>query len=148
MRIDEKTKKLIGEVAQTLTNFRNKPELNAFATAEDIVGKCLGNSPQQSSMLPTAIKEGVKDVFRELDKLRGYKLPKRNAEAQSIQHMLKRNYTAKQIVDVWKRLKDQPFWKDKELFMMTVESQIGAMLKTADPQAKFKNQKYGHLVKR
>lgn len=68
----------------------------------------------------------VKQVFDGLDKLRGYRPPKRNAEAASIIKMLK-NYTPDQIIETWQTMKRDKFWADKELYMMSVESQIGAV---------------------
>uniref|UniRef100_A0A6M3LJD7 Uncharacterized protein n=1 Tax=viral metagenome TaxID=1070528 RepID=A0A6M3LJD7_9ZZZZ len=71
--------------------------------------------------------EKVKEVFGKLDKLRGYRPPKRKAEAASIIRMLKR-YTPNQIIATWESLKQDKFWQNQELFMMSVESQIGAII--------------------
>jgi len=79
------------------------------------------------------IGEKVKEIFGKLDELRGYRPPKRKAEAASIIRMLK-HYTPDQITNAWQRLKQDKFWQDKELFMMTVESQIGAVLKNGTYQ--------------
>ena len=49
----------------------------------------------------TPIGEQVKEVFYEIDKLRGYRPPKRNAEAASIQRMIKKGYNSKQILECW-----------------------------------------------
>ena len=70
--------------------------------------------------------EKVKEVFAQLDKLRGYRPPKRKAEAASILRMLKA-YSPDQIIRTWETLKKDKFWDNKELFMMSVESQIGAI---------------------
>jgi len=72
--------------------------------------------------------EKVKEVFLKLDNERGYRPPKRNAEAASILRMLK-TYTPNQILGAYKTLKQDKFWQGKELYMMSVESQIGAMVK-------------------
>lgn len=92
-------------------------------------------------------------VFKLLDEARGYRVSvKRGAEAASILRMLKK-YSPEQIIDTWKLLKSRDFYKDKELFMMSVESQIGAAIKTngsdyiLDP-GKFQNQKFGSVVQR
>ena len=90
---------------------------------------------------PQGIK--VKEVFARLDKLRGYRPPKRKAEAASILRMLK-TYTPDQIIETWQKIKQDKFWQDKELFMMTVESQIGAVLNTKTNQPA---EKYSHMVK-
>jgi len=74
--------------------------------------------------------EDVAKVFFELDRTRGYRPSvKRKAEAASIIRMLKSGYKPGQILEVWQKLKRDKFWQDKELFMMSVESQIGAMVK-------------------
>jgi len=77
--------------------------------------------------------EKVKEIFGKLDKLRGYRPPKRRAEAASIIRMLK-TYTPDDIIGAWQQLKADKFWQNKELFMMTVESQIGAILKNGTRQ--------------
>ena len=75
-------------------------------------------------------KYGVQigEVFKFIDNARTYKLPKRNAEAASIIRMLKKNYTVDQIISVWQSMKSEIFWTSKELYMMSVEGQIGAKL--------------------
>jgi len=70
--------------------------------------------------------ELVKEVFARIDKLRGYRPPKRKAEAASIIRMLKK-YSPSQIIETWQTMKQDKFWADKELYMMSVESQIGAV---------------------
>jgi len=85
----------------------------------------------------------VKEVFARLDKLRGYRPPKRKAEASAIIRMLK-EYDSDQIVTIYENLKKEAFWQNKELFMMTVENQIGAMIKAkGDAPSK----RYAHMVK-
>lgn len=75
----------------------------------------------------------LRQVFGELNKLRpGYTPPKRAAEAKSILTMLKKGFTAKQIIDTWKTMKADKFWQKQELYMMSVESQIGAMVNKVD----------------
>jgi hypothetical protein len=71
--------------------------------------------------------ELVKEVFARIDNLRGYRPPKRAAEAASILRMLK-TYSPDQIIKTWETIKAEPFYKDKELFLMSVESQIGAKI--------------------
>lgn len=99
----------------------------------------------------------LKEVFEKIDKLRGYRPPKRNAEAASIQRMLKKGYTPKLIIECWQTLKQDDFWKQKELFLMTIETQIGAILSqnkrlnkqnTRNDPDKYVSGRYGHLVRR
>ena len=95
--------------------------------AKAVVYVCNGyqaNLPATSS----TIGELVKEVFGKLDNLRGYRPPRRKAEAASIIRMLKQ-YTPDQIISTWQKLKQDKFWQDKELYIMSVESQIGAVLK-------------------
>ncbi len=92
-------------------------------------------------------------VIGKLIELRGYRLLKKNGvEAQSIINMLKHNFTAEQIIDTWKTMKADKFWSGKELHMMSVESQIGAIVNKNkvlknDPEKYFKG-RLGHLVQR
>lgn len=101
----------------------------------------------------------IGEVIVGLDKLRGYKTTKRTAEAGAIKRMLK-NYNPEQILKTWSDLKAKPFWVNQELFMMSVESQIGAIVHgthissnqnnekpTNDPDKYIKG-KYGHIVQR
>lgn len=97
------------------------------------------------TLTPSPTGEQTRDVFGKIDALRGYRPPKRKAEAASIIRMLKQ-YTPDQIISTWQKLKQDKFWKDKELFMMTVESQIGAILNGQKPKSG--NGKYEHMVKR
>lgn len=73
------------------------------------------------------IPTDIKSVFSFLDKQRGYRPPKRKAEAASILRMLK-TYSVEQITQAWQSIKQDKFFQDKELYMMTVESQIGARI--------------------
>ncbi|KKN50931.1 hypothetical protein LCGC14_0627960 [marine sediment metagenome] len=76
--------------------------------------------------IPPSTGLKVKEVFGKIDIIRGYRPPKRRAEAASIFRMLK-IYSVSQIIRAWEELKKDIFWQKKELFMMTVESQIGAL---------------------
>jgi len=87
--------------------------------------------------------EGIRQVFAGLVKKRGYKTPKNQAEAKSIRNMLKEGYTPNQILDTWEKLKADDFWQGKELYMMSVEKQIGAILKANQV---VKTGKYSHMV--
>lgn len=72
--------------------------------------------------------EKAKEVFSRLDKLRGYRpTVKRGAENKAVLKMLNL-YTPDQIIETWQVMKREPFWSNKELFMMSVESQIGAKI--------------------
>jgi phage replication O-like protein O len=115
--------------------------------------------------LKTIIKnesgEKVKEVFYQIDKRRGYRPPKRKAEASSIIRMLK-TYTTDQIIETWQKLKSEQFWQKKELYMMSVESQIGAIVngtnqsntqangdaeRNTPENSKYTTGKYGQFVK-
>ncbi len=91
----------------------------------------IGNkeSKKANNKLSSPLGIKTKEIFARIDKIRGYRPPKRNAEASSILRMLKKDYTPDQIIETWQELKQDKFWVDKELVMMTVEGQIGAMLK-------------------
>jgi len=108
--------------------------------------------------ITSPLGEKTREVFARIDKLRGYRPTKRKAEAAAILRMLKL-YTPDQIVNAWEKMKRDTFWQGKELFMMTVETQIGAIINDGthkrdtqtgeqekDPNY-YKRGKYGHLVK-
>ena len=75
-----------------------------------------------------SLGEPIRQVFAGIDERRGYRPPKRNAEAASIMRMLKMGYSPDDILKVWDQIKSESFYHDKELYLMTVESQIGAKL--------------------
>jgi len=106
-------------------------------------------TPQDIKIPKSEYGQQTKDVFKRIDTIRGYRPPKRKAEAASILRMLNKGFTADQIINTWQSLKQQQFWQDKELFMMSLESQIGALTKKpkADPDKYIKG-KYGHRINR
>lgn len=101
----------------------------------------------------------VKQVFAGIDKLRGYRPPKRKPEAAAIIRMLKQ-YTPDQIIETWRTMKQDKFWVDKELYLMSVESQIGAVQsgthkqgnrgsdEQANDSSKYTTGKYGNFVRK
>jgi len=104
---------------------QNKPDKVKESKVKNII--------KDDKKLSSPIGEKVKEVFgfldkeRILDKGRSYRPPKRNAEAASIIRMLK-TYTVEEITSSWKYMKQSKFWEDKELLMMSVETQIGAIV--------------------
>ena len=144
-------KKDTNEVVNTEVLTNNSKEITYEKTDEE------GNPIKEKPVKPTKDnkKYGVEigQVFKFLDDTRSYKLPKRNAEAASIIRMLKKNYTVEQIISVWKMMKSEPFWAKTELFMMSVEGQIGAKLAVIKNQMpdnnpdKFTQGRYGNQVK-
>lgn len=152
--IDNSTDKHNGTVAQNGTEQLPKTEQHTLY-------KEILNKDKEISVEKVLDNKIIGEVIVELDKLRGYKTTKRTAEAGAIKRMLK-TYTTKQITETWIKLKSQPFWANQELFMMSVESQIGAIIhgtyqnnnkqngksKINDNPNKFTEGKYGHIVQR
>jgi hypothetical protein len=64
---------------------------------------------------------------------RGYVAPRRAAEIEAIRRMLDRGYSPEQIQKVFLTLQAEPFYLDKEVWMMTVEGQIGPKLNGRAP---------------
>ncbi len=95
------------------------------------------------SIIKTERGEKIAEVFARIDKERGYRPTKRKAEAAAIGRMLK-HYTTNEIIETWQSLKQDKFWARQELFMMTVETQIGAITKN---KQRTDNGKYAHMVK-
>lgn len=115
--------KKVVTVTQTATQQLPKPQ--HLTLYKETLNKDINKEGDVKITSP--VGEKTKEVFSRLDKLRGYRPTKRKAEAASIIRMLK-SYTPDQIINTWQKLKEDKFYKDKELFMMTVESQIGASL--------------------
>lgn len=67
----------------------------------------------------------VKRLFAALNEERGWPSPKPSAESKAIRWMLGHEYTTDHIIGCYRDLKKQDFWRDKALFMMSVQSQIG-----------------------
>ena len=123
------------------------PEITYIKTDES--GNPIKGKPIKKPKDDTKYGVQIGEVFKFIDNMRTYKLPKRNAEAASIIRMLKKNYTVQQIIDAWDSIKRDKFYADKELFMMTVENQIGARLSVNSHEAnpdKFTQGKYGNQV--
>ena len=120
----------------------------------DDEGNIIKEKPPKKIKKETKWGIQIGEVFKFLDSFRGYKPTKRSAEAVSIIRMLEKNYTVQQIIDVWKQMKTNDFrFKDRELYMMSVESDIGAKLAVAKPKItdnsdKFTQGKYGGLVQK
>ncbi len=127
--IDNSSPKKNGTVTENVTEQLPKTQLPTLYKERLKKDKERGDVKITS---PIGLK--TKEVFFRLDKIRGYRPPKRQAEAAAIIRMLKKDYTPDQIVESWEKLKGDNFWADKELFMMTIESQIGAKLKNGTHQ--------------
>lgn len=70
-----------------------------------------------------------KQVFDLLQKRRGYKSRNPGAEALSISQMLQENCTPDDIIKAYDLIKEQPFWQNKCLTMMSVRKDIHDVLK-------------------
>ncbi len=81
----------------------------------------------EPSLEPSKKKERTEHqkVFQELQAIRGYPSGNGAAEGKAIKQMFSQHYTAAEILQCYSSLKDQPFWADKPVSMMTVGSQIG-----------------------
>ncbi len=128
--IDNSCPKQQATVAQNATQQlpKTQPPLGGTIGGESFSKETLKKDKEIKGdvKITSPIGEKIKEVFTRLDKERGYRPPKRKAEASSIIRMLK-TYTPGQIIDTWRIIKQDKFWDGKELFMMTVESQIGAV---------------------
>jgi phage replication O-like protein O len=71
------------------------------------------------------LNKQVREVFAALKERRGYNNPNRSAEASAIHWMLRQGYTPSEITGCYDHLKQQTFWRDKALPMMSVQKQIG-----------------------
>jgi hypothetical protein len=125
------------QLAKTQLPTLYKENINKYINKEDDV------------KITSPFGEKTKEVFYRLDKIRGYRPPKRKAEAASIIRMLKSGYNPDQIINTWQILKKDKYWINHELFMMTIESQIGATLSGSKKiNNESTNSKYDQMVKR
>jgi len=143
---------IIGENATVGENDNSRQEHNATVGENDnptvgendnslhYIKKILNKDKRKKvdKVLSTPNGLKVKEVFARIDKLRGYRPPKRAAEAGAILRMLK-TYTPDQIIETWQKLKGDKFWQGKELYLMSVENQIGAETKQQPKQGKNSN---------
>lgn len=100
-------------------------------TKTDNEGNIVKDKPIKKQRNEVKFGNEIGEIFKFLDTTRGYKPTKRKAEAGAIIRMLSKNYTVEQITTVWKQMKSNDFrFRDRELYMMSVESDIGAKLST------------------
>ena len=87
----------------------------------------------KNSQLPNKKVDSLNElrtkVFELLKEKRGYNSPKAGAEAKAITWMLKEGYSIDGIMNTYQVMLKQPFWKDNELFMTSVQYQIGKTVK-------------------
>lgn len=105
------------------------PHLPSQVQPQDyLYNKEILNKDKEIKVDKSTFGKKINETLLELEKLRGYKATKREAEAASIKRMLSKNYSNEQILNTWKELKEKPYHQKQELFMMTIESQIGAVV--------------------
>ena len=90
----------------------------------------LSSSPPDLPLAPSPALKGedetqVRQLFAALKERRGWSTPKSAAEAKAIRWMLAQGYTPDDILSCYEDLKAKDFWKDKALFMMSVQKEIG-----------------------
>ncbi len=68
-------------------------------------------------------------IYELLKEVRGYDSPNSGAEAKSMTWMLKHDYSITDIMSARKVMAKQPYWKDKELLLPSVQGQIGKIKK-------------------
>lgn len=78
--------------------------------------------------------EQVREIFAAIKERRGWNSSKHSAEAKAIRQMLRENYTVEEILACYDNLKQQAFWHDKPLMMMSVQRQIGEWRKNRQPK--------------
>jgi hypothetical protein len=84
---------------------------------------------KQKEKNPTEVVKLMRQVWAGLSARRkGYNPGNGAAESSAIIGMIKQGKTPDEILSTWDAMKKQPFWQDKELFMMSVRKQIGGVL--------------------
>jgi hypothetical protein len=85
-----------------------------------------------------------REVMAKTKEIRGYDVRNRGAEISAINDMIKEGFNAKQIVEAYKKLREQPFFQDKYLSLNYVYKNIHELLKNS---SKKESDKYKHMVK-
>jgi len=104
-----------GTVPETVSN---APREEKRIEKDTLVSKDTGGE--------TVTGQNVKAVFAGLKERRGYASPKGAAEGAAVRQMLKWGLSPEEILECWDQKKTEPFWRDKELWMMTISGQIQA----------------------
>ncbi len=130
----QKYERLVTDVSASEMDNRNSAE-----TPQRKVKESKGKNSKVNNPLPTASGEPPSKPKRRLDDStllevtkvekwlegkRGYVSARFPAERKSIATMIKLGFGADQICAAWHDQKRDPYWKTKELFMMSVEGQI------------------------
>lgn len=68
----------------------------------------------------------VRRIFAGLKERRGWPSPKAAAEAKAVRWMLANGYTVDDILGCFGHLSGKDFWRDKPLYAMSVQKEIGA----------------------
>ncbi len=116
-------------LAKPTTPLDSKSVIAKETIKENIKESILKKSSQLSSKKIDSLKESKIKTFELLKEKRGYDSPKAGIEAKAITWMLKHDYSVEDIMNAYQVMSKQPFWKDKELFMSSVQGQIGKIKK-------------------
>lgn len=150
--LPEKPYFLNGKLCQNIQSNGHNPVSNNINTQskvkESIVNKTKVNNNDETlekSVLQDNLSDGKKlkkyppeftplrqQVFAGLTSRRGYPSRQPMAEAKAISDMLKENCTPEQILTAYDRMKQQPFYQDKNLSMMSVKKDIHEVLKNGE----------------
>lgn len=82
-----------------------------------------------------------REVISKTKEIRGYDIRNRGAEISAINDMIKEGFNAEQIIDAYKKLREQPFWQDKYLSMNYVFKNIHEVLKSGTGKNKHQDVK-------
>lgn len=91
----------------------------------NVLKKSIKEKERRSAPSSPEENKEVRQVFAALKERRAWNTSKRSAEAKAIRWMLAQGYTPEEILACHDYVKGQPFWKDKPLFMMSVQKEIG-----------------------
>ncbi|MFC1977374.1 replication protein [Chloroflexota bacterium] len=118
-------------LAKPTTPLDTKSALPKETNKEMVNKTILKNNSQLPDKKVDPLNELRAKVITLLEEKRGYKSPKPGAEAKAITWMLKQSYSVEDIMNTYQVMSEKPFWKDKELFMASVQGQIGKIMKGA-----------------
>jgi len=115
-----------GEVTENVPKgYTESYSKSAQVEVEEKVEKRRKEVKKKGDKSPSPYRDGLKQLFEGLKERRKYDSPKAAAEAKSAKWMLQQGYTVEQVFSCYDALKVEKFWRDKPLFLMSVQGQIG-----------------------
>lgn len=116
-------------VSQRLDNPTILLKDNTTTKEQKEIGKGEGENPNDIR----------REVMAKTKEIRGYDVRNRGAEISAVNDMIKEGFNSEQIINAYKKLREQPFWQDKYLSMNYVYKNIHEVLKSGTGKQQIKH---------